>query len=102
MAVWSRVGRLESAGTHFGMEQGRARHAWRATQERDDMNLINHYLPYMRAWLRKESGQDLMEYALLVALISLVCVAILTSAGGAVQTIFQSITGQLQNAGATP
>ena len=63
------------------------------------MNLIKTYLPYMRAWLRRDSGQDLMEYALLVALISLVCVAILSQAGGAVQTIFQSITGDLQSAG---
>jgi Flp pilus assembly pilin Flp len=63
------------------------------------MKLIANYLPYMRAWLRRDSGQDLMEYALLVALISLVCVGILTQAGGAVQTIFSGITSDLQNAG---
>jgi Flp pilus assembly pilin Flp len=72
----------------------------RGRTERDDMNLIKTYLPYMRAWLRRDSGQDLMEYALLVALISLVAVAILSQAGGAVQTIFARITGDLQSAGA--
>lgn len=68
--------------------------------ERDDMDLIKLYLPYMRAWLRRESGQDLMEYALLVALISLVCVAILTNAGTAVRNIFTSINTELSTAGA--
>jgi Flp pilus assembly pilin Flp len=65
------------------------------------MNLIT----YLRMLVRKDSdsGQDLLEYALLVALIALVCVGVITSAGGGVQTIFQNITGELQKAGgATP
>jgi len=67
-------------------------------KERDVMNLIT----YLRARLLKnESGQDLLEYALLVALIALVCVAVVASAGDGVSTIFTNITGELSNA-ATP
>lgn len=40
---------------------------------------------------RNEEGQDLIEYALLVGLISLVAVAAITAAGGSVNTIFTNI-----------
>lgn len=66
-------------------------------KERDVMNLIT----YVRGLLRNDSGQDLLEYALLVALIALVCVGVITSAGEGVQTIFTNITGELTKA-ATP
>jgi pilus assembly protein Flp/PilA len=52
-------------------------------------------------FLREEEGQDLIEYALLVALISLVCVAALTTAGSQVNAIFTSITNQLSAAAAS-
>jgi pilus assembly protein Flp/PilA len=55
-------------------------------------------LTNVRNFVRKEDGQDLIEYALIVALISLVCVLALTNAGSAIKTIFNSITTQLQNA----
>ena len=45
--------------------------------------------------LKSEEGQDLLEYALLVALIALVAIAAVTAAGGSVKTIFQSIADQL-------
>ena len=38
-----------------------------------------------------ESGQDLLEYALLVALIALVSVGVITTAGTNVKTIFTNI-----------
>jgi len=62
------------------------------------MNLIT----YLRMLVRKDDGQDLLEYALLVALIALVCVGVITQAGGGVETIFQRITGELQTAGGAP
>ena len=40
-----------------------------------------------------EDGQDLLEYALLVALIALVAIAAVAAAGGSVSTIFQTIAG---------
>jgi pilus assembly protein Flp/PilA len=59
-----------------------------------------NFIVRMRALLRGKSGQDLLEYALLVALIALVCVAVITSTGTNVQAIFQSISTALQTAGA--
>lgn len=55
------------------------------------MNLITR----LRNLLRNDSGQDLLEYALLVALIALVAIAAVTAAGGSVKTIFQSIADKL-------
>jgi pilus assembly protein Flp/PilA len=55
------------------------------------MNLITR----MRMLLRDASGQDLLEYALLVALIALVAVAAITATGTAASGIFTSIAGKL-------
>ena len=44
---------------------------------------------------RKDDGQDLLEYALLVALIAIVAVASVTAAGVKVGDIFTSIVAKL-------
>ena len=54
----------------------------------------------IKTFVRDEEGQDLIEYALLVALISLVCVVALTDAGTEVNKIFVAIKGKLASAGA--
>ena len=48
--------------------------------------------------LRNEEGQDLIEYALLVGLISLVAVAAIGLAGGSVNDIFTNIQAKLASA----
>jgi len=58
------------------------------------MNLLN----IVRSLVRQEEGQDLLEYALLVALIALVAVAAVTAAGVSVNTIFTNIAGALSKA----
>jgi pilus assembly protein Flp/PilA len=58
------------------------------------MQLVNA----VKSFARNEEGQDLLEYALLVALIALVAIAAVKAAGGAVSTIFSNIAGQLANA----
>jgi pilus assembly protein Flp/PilA len=58
------------------------------------MNLINR----LRGLLRKDSGQDLLEYALLVALVALVAVGAITATGGSVNDIFTSISDELSTA----
>ena len=58
------------------------------------MQLVNT----VKSFVRNEEGQDLLEYALLVALIALVAVAAVAAAGGAVQAIFTNIATALQNA----
>jgi len=52
----------------------------------------------MRTFVRDDSGQDLLEYALLVALIALVAVAAVTSSGQAINTIFDTVASKLQTA----
>ena len=55
------------------------------------MNLIAR----LRNLLRNDSGQDLLEYALLVALIALVAVGALTATGTNVSNIFDALAGKL-------
>jgi pilus assembly protein Flp/PilA len=57
----------------------------------DVMQLVN----FVKSFARNDEGQDLLEYALLVALIALVAVAAVTAAGSSVSTIFTSIAGKL-------
>ena len=54
------------------------------------MNLITR----LRKLLRNDSGQDLLEYALLVALIALVAVGAITTTGTKVSDIFDAISRQ--------
>ena len=53
---------------------------------------------YLRGFVRKEEGQDLLEYALLVALIALGAVLAVTAAGDSVENIFNDISNELDNA----
>lgn len=48
-------------------------------------------------WL-DESGQDLAEYALLLALIAIIVIAALTLLGPAIANLFNTITDSLENA----
>jgi pilus assembly protein Flp/PilA len=47
---------------------------------------------------RNEEGQDLLEYALLVALIALVAIAAVTAAGTSVSAIFADVAAKLGGA----
>jgi pilus assembly protein Flp/PilA len=49
----------------------------------------------LRSLLNNEEGQDLLEYALLIALIAIVCVTAVAQAGTAVQAVFQTIAGSI-------
>jgi pilus assembly protein Flp/PilA len=49
----------------------------------------------VRSLVRDVEGQDLLEYALLVALIAIVAIAAVTAAGGRVNEIFQQIADQI-------
>jgi len=55
-------------------------------------------LARFRALLRHDEGQDLIEYALLAGLISLVAVGAMTAAGTEVSQIWDSIVSALQGA----
>jgi pilus assembly protein Flp/PilA len=58
------------------------------------MTFINR----VRTFVNDDSGQDLLEYALLVALIALVAFGAVKLAGNSVNTIFGNIAGQLGSA----
>jgi len=60
----------------------------------DVMQLVN----VVKGLARNEEGQDLLEYALLVALIALVAIAAVAAAGQSVFTIFNNIANALANA----
>jgi pilus assembly protein Flp/PilA len=49
----------------------------------------------VRSLVRDVEGQDLLEYALLVALIAIVAITAVTAAGGRVTEIFQDIADQI-------
>jgi pilus assembly protein Flp/PilA len=55
------------------------------------MDFVNR----LRALVRKDEGQDLLEYALLIALIALVCVGAVALAGSSVSTVFTNIAGAI-------
>jgi pilus assembly protein Flp/PilA len=52
----------------------------------------------MRSFVKDESGQDMAEYALLLALIALVLVVAITAFKDAIATKFGSATSTLNNA----
>ena len=56
-------------------------------------------LNYVKSFARNEEGQDLLEYALLVALIALIAIGAVGMAGQQVNRIFNDIAGQLTTAG---
>jgi Flp pilus assembly pilin Flp len=47
------------------------------------------------AFVGRDEGQDLLEYALLIALIALVCVGAVALAGSKVSRVFTNIAGQI-------
>jgi Flp pilus assembly pilin Flp len=49
----------------------------------------------LHSLLRQDAGQDLIEYAMLVALIALFCVGAVTAAGGQVAAVFQAIVSAI-------
>jgi pilus assembly protein Flp/PilA len=59
---------------------------------------MNMLMQYAKSFVNQEEGQDLLEYALLVALIALVAIAAVAMAGGSVSAIFTDIANQLAGA----
>ena len=49
----------------------------------------------LKALIRDESGQDLIEYALLAGFISLVAVAMITNLGTGVNQVYSNINTQV-------
>ncbi len=56
---------------------------------------MNSLFQYLKNFKREEEGQDLLEYALLIALIAIVCVGAVTFAGTQVRDAFNNIAGSI-------
>ncbi len=56
---------------------------------------MSQLVAFVKSFARNEEGQDLLEYALLVALNALIAVGAVTAAGGAVNVIFTNIAAAL-------
>ncbi len=56
---------------------------------------MTRFLQFVGSLKHRDEAQDLLEYALLVALIALVAVGAVTAAGGSVNTIFGDIAAQI-------
>lgn len=59
---------------------------------------MSQLVAYVKSFSRNEEGQDLLEYALLVALIALIAIGAVGMAGGSVSAIFTDIANQLGGA----
>ena len=53
------------------------------------------FLTRLRMLVSDDEGQDLLEYALLIALIALVCVGAVALAGTTVSQVFANIANQI-------
>jgi pilus assembly protein Flp/PilA len=56
---------------------------------------MNYLVTYLKSFVRKDEGQDLLEYALLVALIAIVAIGAVTLAGTEVDAIFDQIAADI-------
>lgn len=58
-------------------------------------DLLEVYRTWAKANLRREEGQALVEYALILFLIAVVCIGVLTALGTKVQSTLQSIVNAM-------
>jgi pilus assembly protein Flp/PilA len=59
------------------------------------MNTLNALSQQLLARLQADEGQTMVEYGLILALVSVVAIAILTTLGGSIQTTFSSASSAL-------
>jgi pilus assembly protein Flp/PilA len=59
---------------------------------------MSQLVAFVKSFARNEEGQDLLEYALLVALIALIAIGGVTLAGQSVNVIFTNIATALTDA----
>ncbi len=59
------------------------------------MTRMNHFVQLVTSLTRREDAQDLLEYALLTALIALIAAGAVGAAGVQVDAIFTNIAAQI-------
>ena len=50
------------------------------------------FVAFLNRLVREEEGQDMVEYALILGLVSIIAVAAVTTTGGAVNSIWQAVS----------
>ena len=62
---------------------------------------MSYLLQYLKGFLREEEGQDLVEYALVVATVALVLISSVSNLSQGIVSLYQSMTGDLASIGQT-
>jgi pilus assembly protein Flp/PilA len=65
------------------------------TNKQEENNMKDWDLHVLELFLCEESGQDLIEYALIAALIALAAVGAMQSVGSSVANVFNSVGGDI-------
>lgn len=58
---------------------------------------VTSMLELLNRFWREEEGQDMVEYALIIALVAVVIVASLKSVGTTIESVFKNIESKLRN-----
>jgi pilus assembly protein Flp/PilA len=53
---------------------------------------------WIKSWLKNDKGQDLIEYALLLGLIAIICIVAITAGGTAISNLWDQIRTALEGA----
>jgi pilus assembly protein Flp/PilA len=59
------------------------------------MRFVSDALMKLMSWVREEKGQTLVEYALIVGLVSIAAIVVMILMGGAIGDVFNAITSKL-------
>jgi pilus assembly protein Flp/PilA len=57
--------------------------------------MLEMMITYVRAALGREEGQGLVEYALILSLVSIASIAALTTLGGSISDVLDTVTDAL-------
>mgnify|MGYP002277485524 CR=1 FL=1 len=64
--------------------------------------MLKMCMTYFKSFMKKEKGQGMVEYGLIIGLIAVAVVAVLGIMGGQINQLFQSVSDALTGAGAAP
>jgi pilus assembly protein Flp/PilA len=57
--------------------------------------MLEMLMTYVRSAMRREEGQGLVEYALILSLVSIASIAALTTLGTSISDVLDTVTGEL-------
>jgi pilus assembly protein Flp/PilA len=57
--------------------------------------MLEMLMTYVRSAMRREEGQGLVEYALILSLVSIASIAALTALGTSISDVLDTVTGEL-------